>query len=316
MNYSTTDLFSRLLISTPLSPAELDLLITTAPSRYKEHNIKKRNGRGLRLIAQPTSELKFLQRLLVSKEFINFKVSDSVTAYCPGRSILNHARPHANSHYLLKLDFENFFPSIKARTLVYRIQQLKKYSEIEIEILVRLLCRWNKREQCLELSIGAPSSPFVSNWILNEFDEKLDEYCQERKIKYTRYADDLALSSSEPRILDSARSYVLQLLGELRYLGLRLNDQKTVNVSKKFQRQLVGLVLANDGSVSLGRERKRILRATVHAMVRGFLEQEQKEKLKGQLAFCISIDPDFVQSFFIRYKVNNLNALFSLAGPN
>lgn len=315
MTYSTTALFSRLLLGTPLSPAELDLLITTAPSRYKEHTIKKRNGRGLRLIAQPTAELKFVQRLLVSTEFKDLKTSNSVTAYCPGRSILDHAKPHASSRYLLKLDFENFFPSLKATTLAHCIEKLNRYSKAEIGILVRLLCRWNKREQCLELSIGAPSSPFISNWILSEFDKKLGGYCDERKIKYTRYADDLALSSSEPRILDDARNYVLQLLGELRYLGLRLNDEKTVNVSKKFQRQLVGLILANDGSVSIGRDRKRILRATVHAMIQGLLEQKQKDKLKGQLAFCIGIDPDFVRSIFLRYKVDDINSLFSISGP-
>lgn len=314
MNISATDLFARLQLQTPLSRAELELLITTAPSRYKLHTIEKRNGRGLRLIAQPTAELKFVQRILINGEFKEAKISRSATAYSPGRSIFDHARPHASNRYLLKLDFENFFPSLKARAIEHCLHGLEKYSKEEITILVRLLCRWNKREECLELSIGAPSSPFISNWVMTEFDIEVEKYCAERKIKFTRYADDIAFSSSQPHVLDEAKSYVILLLSKLRYLGLRLNDQKTVNVSKKFSRRLVGLVLANDGTVSIGRERKRALRGSVHAMLKGSLDESQKGRLKGQLAFCISIDPNFVNTIFDHNNVNTIDDLFALAG--
>jgi len=46
-------------------------------------------------------------------------------------------------------------------------------------------------------------------------------------------------------------------------------------------------------------------------MFQGSLDQEQKDKLKGQLAFCMSIDPDFVRSLCLRYNVENINNLFA-----
>lgn len=310
MRFMSTNLFARLKNQTPFSGAELALLIVTAPTRYKTHTIVKRNGRGLRLISQPTAELKFVQKMLVQKELADLILAPAATAYVNGLSIVDHAKPHAKNRYLLKLDFQNFFPSLKSIALSHCIEKLNRYSTDEIDILVRLLCRLNKNSDCLELSIGAPSSPFISNWVMKEFDEQIQGFCNRNQIIYTRYADDLALSSSEPKILDVAKEFITETLAKLGYLGLKLNEEKTVNVSKKFKRELVGLVLANAGTVSIGRGKKRLLRAKVHAMVSGKLDKSESEKLQGQLAFCIGIDRPFVSSLCQRYGVENLAALF------
>ena len=50
MNSPREPLFDRLLALSPFSERELEVLIATAPNRYKNHTIKKRNGRGNRLI--------------------------------------------------------------------------------------------------------------------------------------------------------------------------------------------------------------------------------------------------------------------------
>ena len=113
MILSNEPLFRRLLILSPFSEWELVALIHTAPLRYKDHYILKRNGRGRRLISQPTLELKFLQRLLVSKEFVNLPMHDAAVAYRRCHSIKDHAAPHASNKYLLKLDFKDFFPSLE-----------------------------------------------------------------------------------------------------------------------------------------------------------------------------------------------------------
>ncbi len=64
------ELIDRLQANFPLSRFEAELMIRTAPHRYKLHLIAKRNGRGTRQIAQPTAELKLVQRWIVSS-YIN-----------------------------------------------------------------------------------------------------------------------------------------------------------------------------------------------------------------------------------------------------
>lgn len=300
MSFVNTPLFSRLIEQSPFSYSELAILILTAPNRYKEHHIEKRSG-GLRLIAQPTKELKFMQRLLVNQELSRLPVSEAATAYVANSSIRNHAQKHAGNRYLLKLDFKDFFPSITTEAIDELLIRETQFSADERFIVNHLLLRLPKKEKVLRLSIGAPSSPSVCNWIMYSFDETVLQYCIPRQIAYSRYADDMAFSTNHPKLLDEAKLYIEQLLRKLSHLGLSLHEGKTVNISTKHNRTLTGLVLSNTGQVSIGREKKRLVRAQVHSMMNNALTLEENTKLKGYLSFVYSIDPTFVADLAKRY---------------
>ncbi|NOT14981.1 MAG: RNA-directed DNA polymerase [Methylotenera sp.] len=315
MKLSSTPLFLRLLELTPYSEYELATLILTAPTRYKEHYIVKRHGRGKRLISQPTAELKLLQHTTINKELNKLEIHNSATAYRCGSSILHHAQPHANSNFLLKLDFKDFFPSLTDKALKHKLRADTNYSELEIDILRNILLKKDRKSGNFNLSIGAPSSPYVSNYLMNEFDMLVSIYCKTKKLAYSRYADDIAISSTKPYLLDEAKSYIDDVLLKLDYLGLILNQEKTVNVSKKHHRELVGLVLSNDGQVSLGRDGKRNLRAGVNALINGKLDEIAASKLKGQLAFYMAIDRDFVLNMCKKYGFNSIVELSKKSKP-
>lgn len=300
-------LFIRLLSQSPLSRREFSVLLSTAPNRYKEHYIEKRNGRGKRLISQPTAELKFFQKLLVDNELNNLPVHESASAYRNGLSIRNHALPHANSKYLLKLDFENFFPSLTEESIRHLLKSQTTYSEIEKWIICQLLCRRRPGERGLHLSIGSPSSPLVSNLLMYEFDCIAADYCLSKNVIYTRYADDIALSTSVPGLLNEVYAFFDELIRNMPQLGLSLNASKTINVSRKHQRKLTGLVLSNTGSASIGRNRKRILRAALHALSIHKEPEMPASRLRGMLAFVYSVDPTWVKNLCRRYGFRSIS---------
>lgn len=306
MSIATAPLFQRLLARSPFSEHELIVLIATAPSRYKVHYIEKRNGRGLREIAQPTKEIKFLQRMLVKYELATLPIHDAAIAYRAGLSIADHARPHAHGRYLLKLDFKDFFPSIRWPSLAHRLTSDTQYTKVELWILGNLLCRKANTSGVHQLSIGAPSSPHVSNYVLHEFDSNLTDFCSRNGVRYTRYADDLAFSTHIPGFLDTVEQEVRRLLRELNYLGLQLNEEKSINVSKKRRRTLVGLTLSNDGYTSIGREAKRQLRLAIHRAALGRLGPTEVANLRGRLAFTYAIDPTFVDELLARYGFSSI----------
>lgn len=311
MSIQNAPLFQRLLARTPFSEKELVVLIATAPTRYKDHYINKRNGRGKRLISQPTKEIKFLQRILVKHELADLPMHEAAMAYRKGLSTKNHAVQHASSRYLLKLDFRDFFLSLQSSALNYRLEHDTKFSTAERWLICNLLCRRLPKTDILRLSIGAPSSPFVSNYLMHEFDAKLTEFCNSKGVRYTRYADDLALSTSNPHVLDQVNEEVHRLLQELSYLQISLNKEKTVNVSKKRRRTLVGLTLSNEGNVSAGRDEKRKLRAAMHALSLGRLSPEEIGRLRGKLAYLYGIDQAFVLSLCQKYEINSLGEIGS-----
>lgn len=303
-----TQLFGRLLQVSPFSGTELAIIILTAPTRYKEHTIEKRRG-GSRLISQPTRELKFLQRLLVKNELHNLPISSAATAYVKGLSIKQHAERHAKNHFLLKLDFRDFFPSIKSNAIENLLKKHTNFDQDERYLICQILLRRARTQADLHLSIGSPSSPFISNSVLYEFDTKLLEYCKHQGLTYSRYADDLAISTNKIGHLDPAKEFVEQLLNELSQLNLKLHPDKTVNVSTKRRRILTGLILSNSGTASIGRNNKRILRAKVHRMINGQLDVNQTNEVKGLLSFTYSIDPIFIEDLALHYGFSNAREL-------
>lgn len=295
---------------TPFGIHALLQIIDSSPFRYKSHFINKRNNRGKRLISQPTREVKLLQKLMVKFLMPLVEVHDSATAYRSGKSIVDHAAPHAKNKYLLKLDFKDFFPSIDRFCLKHCFDKIKEFSDLECAQIIKILCKADSDDgEVLTLSIGAPSSPFISNFVMHEFDEILQKYCNENNAIYTRYADDIAISSSTPRFLDDAYVFVERVLKDLNYLKLKLNEDKTVNTSKKNKRFLVGLVLSNSGVASIGREKKRDIRAALHNASKGFLTSSDLNNLRGKLSYYYGVDRDFVLNLIQKYGFTRPNQI-------
>ncbi|WP_256824116.1 reverse transcriptase domain-containing protein, partial [Rodentibacter caecimuris] len=156
----------------------------------------------------------------------------------------------------------------------------------------------------LYLSIGAPTSPFISNIIMLDFDTRLSDFCAKNDIVYTRYADDLAFSTNTPNKLSLLPLEIEKILENIDCpKKLKINKEKTVFTSRKHNRTLTGLVISNNGDISIGREKKRQLRAIAHKASLGLLESIEIEKFKGMLAFLLSIDPELSRSLKNKAKI-------------
>ena len=296
------NLLSRLALASLLAPDELDGLIRSAPHRYKVYQIPKRATGQFRTIAQPAHEIKALQYWVLKYVLKQFEVHPAATAYRRNRSILQNAEAHARSRFLLKLDFKDFFPSIKARDFrVYMRKTRMDLSRTEIEALCRILFWAPKGASDLCLSIGAPTSPILSNVLMMDFDRRVSTICQEQRVAYTRYADDLSFSAATSSRLSTVEDEVLHICRNMRSPRLSVNQAKTVRVSKRDARRVTGLVLSNDGRVSIGRREKRRIRASLHHFVTGRLASDEVLKLRGMLAYVKSVEPSFLQRIRRKY---------------
>ncbi|WP_269437073.1 reverse transcriptase domain-containing protein, partial [Cronobacter dublinensis] len=102
---------------TMLPSSTVMAFINTAPYRYKKYYLHKKNG-GLREIAQPARELKIMQRLILKSLSSNLPIHDNAFAYIEKKSIKLNALKHKKNSYFLKMDFEDFFNSIKPVDLI------------------------------------------------------------------------------------------------------------------------------------------------------------------------------------------------------
>lgn len=290
-------LLLELVQHTGLSAAELRRIIQTAPKRYRAFPISKRNGTE-RIIAQPSREVKELQRYLLDQKLTGFPVHDSAMAYEAGTSIRKNAYRHKNGNYILKLDFKEFFPSIKPRDLENLIRRSKR-EEIavsDIPIYLKILF-WGGLDkstipQCL--SIGSPSSPRISNILMFDIDERICSEVQKFDVMYTRYADDITLSGKGLEVVRAAEDKVVQVVRKSRFPKLEFNRDKRGIYSRAVRRMVTGLVITPVGSISIGRERKREISALLHRSSLNQLVTEERGRLKGLLGFCVACEPEFV----------------------
>lgn len=95
------------------SGTDIRQIIGAAPARYKVYPIPKRSGAGVRIIAQPSRELKAIQHFILLHKLPGFVIHPKALAYALGKNIRANAQAHAHSNVTLKLDFSDFFPSIK-----------------------------------------------------------------------------------------------------------------------------------------------------------------------------------------------------------
>lgn len=282
-----------------LSDAEVAILISRAPVSYKGYKIKKKNG-GHRKIHQPAREIKALQRWILDAVFSKLKVHPSSTAYEPGSSIKENANRHVDNNYFIKLDFKDFFHSIKSEDIIQFLTDKEiKLNKRDISDLVRILCI--KDDESLCLSIGAPSSPKVSNVILYDFDEAVTSWCNENEVTYTRYADDLTFSTKRKGIGHLIEKQVLEIISGMQYPKIELNLSKRVSVSKKDWVSITGLTITTQNSISVGRKRKRFVKSMIYKHLSDGLQEKKLGELNGLISFIENIEPGFKNKMLEKY---------------
>jgi len=276
----------------------------SASYRYKAFKIKKADGKSNRLIEQPSKELKLLQRWLVRRVLDQLPTHACAHAYVKGRNIRTNAAPHRKGRYISRLDLKNFFPSLKSgdveSLLRYKRRSVRGFTltDRDVRLVSSLVCRFGR------LTIGAPSSPTISNKLLYDLDSQITRIAAKHNAKYTRYADDLYFSSSEPGTLFELCKQVEDLIDNSGSPRLTLNNRKTYHGSRKRRMAITGLRITPQAKISVGRELKRKIRVFAHKAENNKLEAEELGWLRGMLAYVSSIEPEYADRIRTRYDVD------------
>ncbi|WP_339784543.1 MULTISPECIES: retron St85 family RNA-directed DNA polymerase [unclassified Brevundimonas] len=297
-----------------LSPYDVRSISLRAPRMYKTFKVFKADGVSVREIAQPAREVKLLQRAFNELVLSTLPIHKCATAYRTGMSLRDNVTPHAENGPILKMDFRNFFPSIKGPDWTsYCRNSGVLVSEDDINLSEQLLFRRVAKGRPLSLAIGAPSSPALSNILLHQFDELIFERVGEMYVTYTRYADDLTFSAPRTGFLQGVQSVVAKTIRDIRYPSLAIHGDKTRFVTTKFGRHVTGLTISLDGRVTAGQYRKRQVRAGVNRFAKGELDVDAAIRLAGLIAFVDGVEKGFIEKLKQRYGDDLISRLCSSA---
>ena len=294
------------------TPADIVTFSNNAPNKYKVYSIPKRTA-GLRTIAHPSKELKFYQRILSNYFQEKLPIHNSAFAYRKGLSIKDNADKHKHNKYLLKMDFENFFNSIDPLLFHEKLLESDICYPGDDFIIIRRLCFWcptKKQSGKLVLSVGAPVSPVISNFIMYPFDRIVTDWCAFNDITYSRYADDISFSTNTKNVLFDIPNFISSTLTSQFKNKIRIKPTKTIFSSKAHNRHITGITITNDGSLSIGRERKRYISSLIHKFKLKELSKEDTLHLKGLLSFASNIEPLLIKRLIKKYSTETLAQIY------
>lgn len=270
---------------------------------YAKYYIQKKNG-GYRKILHPSKELKTLQYWLVRNIFSKFKISKYSTAYQKGCSIKKNAEYHKDGKYILHTDIVHFFESITRDSLLSFFDRNRdiirelQLSENDIEIILDLVL-YNG----LYLVVGSVASPIISNCIMYDFDIRMSELAKKMNMKYSRYADDIVVSSSD-YIDKSILGKIDELLEEY---NLKRNVEKTYFMCRSGRREITGIVVDNNkNTLSIGHKRYNQIKRDVYNLL--IKDQGNISQIKGMLGHLKNVNCDqynAIRKTYIKYDKNN-----------
>jgi RNA-directed DNA polymerase len=251
-------------------------------SHYVRFQIPKKTG-GVRAISAPLPRLKQAQQWILDNILECIVLHPSAHGFRRGRSIVTNAQPHVGALVVINLDLENFFPSISYRRVKGVFCSLG-YSEAVATIL-GLICTEPEITQIemdgrnyyisqteRRLPQGAPSSPALTNLLCRRLDRRLQGLAQSRGFIYTRYADDLTFSTTNPEKLRDIGN-ILQGVGSIvAHEGLTVHPNKTRVLRNSQQQEVTGVVV---------NEKLNVDRATLQKF-RATLYQIEKDGLAGK----------------------------------
>lgn len=246
-----------------LTARDLNNLAINKDKHYSEYSIPKKNGKE-RWISAPDNYLKRIQNLINTLLQVIFegKYSLNNNGFIEGRGIINNALPHVNKRYLVNIDIQNYFPSINFRR-VKVVLELRPFNLSEKRerigfIIANIVTYKNHLPQ------GAPSSPIISNLVTQKLDRRLTKLCLEKKIKYSRYADDITFSSNKNILTNS---FIDEIEKIIKSENFEVNNNKTRFRSHMDRQEVTGLIV--NQKLNLKKEYTNTIRAILNNWEKG-----------------------------------------------
>ncbi|MEN3976926.1 reverse transcriptase family protein [Emcibacter sp. SYSU 3D8] len=260
-------------------------IINRSNGFYRNFNIAKRTG-GSREIAVPKPSLMAIQRVILTEILEKIDVHYAAHGFIKGKGILSNASQHLGCGRLLKMDIKDFFPSISLPRVIGMFRQFG-YPLNAAFYLASICCLNGKLPQ------GAPTSPYVSNIIARKLDNRLFSLASAKGAKYTRYADDIAISgfSIEPSWINFVSEIVR---GE----GFEINGRKTHFIWENSRKIVTGIVV-NGLKPRLPRAFKKSVRQEIYYLEKfGVISSSERlnldplylEQLQGRVSYLALVE--------------------------
>lgn len=270
---------------------------------YMPETYRKKRG-GIREIFKPESPFDSVTKNLHRSftEILPYEAPDHVHGFIRGRSTISNASEHLGKPCVLRMDLEDFFPSISTEAVKTSLRE-QGYDNEAAELAASIVTIAGK------LPIGISTSPILSNLAFLETDQLLSAYARSEGISFTRYVDDLTFSGE---VNDHHLADISQILDDA---GWSINTHKTAFMRRGGPQYVTGLYVGEADKPRIPRKIKRRMRWIVHmistvgydAYMEEFGGEDRgmsRQRLIGWALYIAAVEPDV--GYPLLREINNL----------
>lgn len=298
-----------------LQSTTLQLMRLRFEKPYLTFEVSKNKGKQ-RLIESPKGELKKVLRILSNYLHCVYFFSRTPAAYgfiqqprnaAKQKNILTNAKLHCGKKYLLNIDLKDFFHQVSHIRVISIFRSPPFNFNMELSNFLSELTTYKNR-----LPMGSPTSPVLSNFATIKMDNELLTLSHQKRLRYSRYVDDLTFSSNEP--IDAAHFYSIYAI--ISQMGFRINQDKLNWMGEQDEKMVTGLVLKDKPQVTADyiKDLESNLEKLKHVLhIPGIMQQDKsrewieafEEHLLGKMRFLRMINgPD---DFMVKKMYNLYN---------
>ena len=274
-------------------------LAAQVPKLYRiAKQIRKTDG-SLRITYDAHPSLKRIHRKIQQEMLTAVHFPQFLTGSLKGRDIKSNARVHLGAAILINEDVSGFFPST-TRAQVFDIwHNFFGFSPDVADCLATLTTYQGSLPQ------GAITSSYLANLAFWRDEPNLRDRLATQGIRYSRYVDDISLSSVTPLSFTKVQELISDVFGMMIARGYAPKRSKhTITTSSR--RMSVTSLTVND-SLGLDSAGRRRLRAAVHRIEKyvalsGSLPEDFRSVL-GKVIYARQFHPAFANALHARLLV-------------
>lgn len=215
--------------------------------------------------------LKVIHRRIKDTIFTQVYFPDYLQGSLKQRDYVSNARKHANQQILICEDVKKFFPSIKAAKVQDVWCAFFGFSLPVAELLTQLTTKDGSLPQ------GSITSSYLANLVLWRDEPLLQAKMAVKGIMYSRYVDDMVMSSKKHLTKCDQTRAIAQVYGMLRKNGLSAKRNKHEIFSAT--EPMIATKLIVNRKPSLPSKKRSQVRAQVRQLEQSFAATQAPEKL-------------------------------------
>lgn len=201
--------------------------------------------------------------------------------------------------FIFKTDIKSFFPSFTRNFIQSKLENIfKEFIISDINEYLPKIVDLVSYNDCLP--VGFSTSPSLSNILFSDADKKLKKFSASNEYIYTRYSDDLIISSEKEIHKNEIFSSVQQIINS-ECETFVLNFDKTKLLKKGGVRKIMGVSILPDGHISVDKTIKNNIETKLHyiSKLNNVNSQdpelmEVKRYLSGMINYISTIDEAYI----------------------